>query len=138
MRRLNCAICEYGARDTGHHFHVALFQMDERAVDMVGKERAARAPLRPARIEHEVVRHQLTAAVEQIGQRSAALRPFEHIGLVDANPGQLASLGAQLIPQAGQLLLSLQQVAYGRPATLPGTRLGCSSSHSSAAVGLML
>lgn len=47
-----------------HHRDVAGCQMWERAVDMVGHERAAWAALLPIRSEHEVVDNQLVAPSE--------------------------------------------------------------------------
>src|SRR5260370_9726004 len=71
---------------------------------MVGQEGAARAPLLPARAEHEVVHDQLASAVEELSQRRLARRPLEAIGLVHLHPRQRAARGAQLVAQPRELL----------------------------------
>ena len=67
-------------------------------------------------VSHEVIDHELAAAVEEVGERLLALRPLERIGLVDPDPGQLAPLGAQIIAQAREFLLLAQMLlARGKP-----------------------
>ena len=90
--------------------------MNECAIDVIGKKRTARAAFAPVRAEHEMVCDQLTAAVEQLRQRTAALRTFEHIRLVDEHPGELTPRGTDLIAQVGQFPLFLQKsLARGQP-----------------------
>ncbi|MNT14070.1 hypothetical protein D3C72_1490610 [compost metagenome] len=83
------------------------------AVDMVGEEGAARAPLLPAGAEHEMVDDQGAAAIEQVGQALAPARPFEVVRRVDAHPGQRAALGAEPVALAGEGLLLAQQRLAG-------------------------
>src|SRR5437870_9401096 len=83
------------------------------AVDMIGQERAARALLVPLRTEHEVIDDQMAAPVEEVGERLLAVRPRQHVGLFDLDPGQLAALSAQFIAQPGEFLL-LDQVLLSR------------------------
>src|SRR2546422_2816357 len=93
--------------------HVALREVHDGAVDMVGQEGAARAPFLPPRAEHEVVHDQLAPAVEEVSQRRLARRALEHIGLVDPHPRQRAALGAQPIAQPRELLF-LPQMRLAR------------------------
>ena len=79
------------ARD-GHERDVAVRQVHEHAVGVVGHVRAARAALLPARPEHEVLHQQLAPAVEQLGERAPALGRVEDVVLGDALPGQRAAL----------------------------------------------
>ena len=68
------------------------------------------------RRQHEVIDGELAAAPEQIRERALALRPFEHIGLLDLDPGQLAALGAKGIELMGDgFLLGEQRLAGGKP-----------------------
>jgi hypothetical protein len=85
-------------------------------VGVVGHVGAALAALLPARGEHEVLHHELAAAVEQVGQRARALGRVEDVVLVDAHPRQRAALARDLVAEAGQLLLARQQgLALGEP-----------------------
>ena len=52
---------------------------------------------------------QLAAALEEIGQRLRAVRALEDVVLLDANPGQIAPLGVDLVPQPGEFFLLLQE-----------------------------
>ena len=54
------------------------------------QERAARAALVPARVEHEVVDDELAAALEQVEQARLAVRALEDVVLVDLDHRQLA------------------------------------------------
>ena len=56
-----------------------------------------------------MVDDELGAPVEELGQRLLALRPLEHVLLLDPLPGQLASLLAELVAQTCELLLLRQQ-----------------------------
>src|SRR5437667_7589003 len=104
-------------------------QMHHTAFNMVGNERATRAPFRPPRTEHEVIHNQLAFAAEKIGQRLLALRSIEDIGLLNPLPRQLATLLAQFVAKPRELLLFLQQL-LARPAIRPATRLSMVSSRS--------
>src|SRR5947208_10936882 len=84
-------------RDRGQR-HVPLGEMDEAAVEVIGRHRATGAPLRPFRAEHEVIDDQLAAAVEEVRERLlSAVRPREDIALLDPLPGELAALPAELV-----------------------------------------
>src|SRR5215831_16842566 len=68
-----------------------MFEMHERAFDVIDLERAADATLLPARTEHEMLDDKLAAPVEQISERFLTLRAVEEIGLVDLDPGKFRS-----------------------------------------------
>jgi hypothetical protein len=97
-----------------------MLQVDQCAVDVVRQERAAGAAFLPARTEHEVIGHELAAAVEQVGQAPPALRAFECVDLIHADPRQLAALGAQLVAQPGEFLLFPQVLPAGLEPLFPG------------------
>jgi len=82
--------------------HVALCEMDIRAVEMVSKERAARAARFPARTQHEMVDDELVAAVEQVGERLLAARRVEYIILLHLHPRQITTLATQIIARPGE------------------------------------
>lgn len=84
-------------------------QVHVHAVGVIGHEGAARAPLFPARSEHELLHQQLAAAVEKFGKRARALGRVEDIVLVDAHPGQRAPLGGEPVAQMRQFLFMHQQ-----------------------------
>jgi hypothetical protein len=50
-----------------------------------------------ARAEHEVVDHEMRAAVEQLRQRACAVVGVELVLLLDSGPGQLAPPPCQLV-----------------------------------------
>ena len=77
-------------------------------IEIVGPEGARGAPLDPPRPEHEVVHDQLAAAGEQVGQPLRAVRPGEPVILGDLQPGQGATLPAQLVAAAREFLLGLE------------------------------
>ena len=79
------------------------------AIAVVGHEGATRATLLPVRSQHEVLHEQLPTAVEQVGERAAALGRFENIVLVDVNPRQRTALAGDLVAQACQFLFARQQ-----------------------------
>jgi hypothetical protein len=90
------------------------------AVDCVRYRRAGRTASLIARAEHEVVDHELRAAVEQLRQRARAVVCVEAVLLLDSDPGQLAPLPCQLVTQAGVLLLASEQL---RAAAVHSSRL---------------
>ncbi len=77
--------------------HVALCEMDIRAVEMVSKERAARAARFPARTQHEMVDDELVAAVEQV-----VARRVEYIILLHLHPRQITTLATQIVARPGE------------------------------------
>jgi hypothetical protein len=108
-------LCERRARDRDES-HVALGEVNGRAIEMIRQQRAARAALLPAWSEHEVVDDQLAAPVEQVGERLLAGRALEDVSLLDLDPGQLASERAQPVALSGELLLLPQEpLARGDP-----------------------
>jgi hypothetical protein len=66
---------------------VAVRQVDVDPVEIVGPERAARAPLARRGIEHEVVDDQLAAMLEQLGQRLLPRGPSKTYDLVTFSHG---------------------------------------------------
>jgi hypothetical protein len=90
--------------------------MNDHAVEMIGKIRAARAALHPIGSEHEVIDDELARATEQIGQKLAALPRLERVGLLNFDPGQLASRGAERVARFGDFLFAgKQRLARGEP-----------------------
>jgi hypothetical protein len=72
--------------------------------------------LHALRDKHEVLHQQLAPPLEQIGKRALALGCSEDIVLVNAYPGQRATLMGHLIAQARQLLFAREQhLALGNP-----------------------
>lgn len=63
-----------------------VLEMHECAFDVVGSERAADAPRRPAGTEHEMMDDQLAAPIKQIGERLLPVRSFENILLLYLDP----------------------------------------------------
>ena len=62
------------------------------------------------RVEHGVVDDELAAAVEEFGQRLAAVRSLEDVLLVHRFPRQIAAPLAQAIAQARELFLFRQEL----------------------------
>jgi len=58
-----------------HKGDVALREVGDHAVKMIGEQRTARAALLPIRTEHEMVDHQLAIFAEKLGQLSLPLGP---------------------------------------------------------------
>src|SRR5882762_3450941 len=77
--------------------NVAIRQMNQTSVKMIGHKRAAWAAFFPSRTEHEVVHNQLASAVEEFGERLLSVRTIEHILLFNFLPWQFAALPAQFI-----------------------------------------
>src|ERR1700730_8131112 len=71
---------------------VAIREMNQTSVKVIGHKRAAWATLFPTWAEHEVVHNQLALAVEEIGERLLSVRAIEHILLFNVLPGQVAAL----------------------------------------------
>src|SRR5262249_44910758 len=61
-------------------------EVHDAALEIVGPERTALAPLLPFRREHEMVDDQLRAPGEQVAERDLAVRSVEHVRLVDGYP----------------------------------------------------
>ena len=75
-----------------------MLEMRQGAVDMVGQEGAAGAARLPTGTEHEMIDHQLAAAVEELAERLLSLRRLEDVVLLDLDPGQGCALGGKLVP----------------------------------------
>ena len=59
MRRLNASMFGSGARDSDRERHVAMREVNDAAVDVIGQQRTARAALGPVRTHHEVIHDEL-------------------------------------------------------------------------------
>src|SRR6266478_5725094 len=90
-----------GDRD---HGGVAMLQVHDDALIVLGPERTARAALVPGRVEHEMVDDELTLPGEQGHQRLLAFGPVEQVLLLDLHPGELTPLSTELIPQPREVL----------------------------------
>jgi hypothetical protein len=82
-----------------------VFEVLPRAVDVVGLERTAGAARFPIGVKHQMMDDELTASIEQVGERHLALGRVEDIVLLDLDPGQGAPLGAQAVARPHVLLL---------------------------------
>ena len=94
--------------------HVVMFEVDDRAIEAVREEGAARTPLWRVRTEHEVAYEQLRAPAEELRQVSAALVGFELVGLLDGHPGERTPLSSELVALSGQRFLSIQELLARR------------------------
>ena len=95
--------------------------MDGPGVVGVRTRRAGRAARRVVRAEHEVVDEELRAPVEELGQRLRPLVRLERVLLLDRHPGQLSTLPRELVAEARELFLPLEQLDPGRPPLLAGS-----------------
>ena len=78
-----------------------VLQVRQRAVDVIGAERAAHTALFPARTEHEVRHNELTPVLKKIGQALLSGGAVENIVFLDLYPGQRAALPVDLIALPG-------------------------------------
>src|SRR5262245_43397164 len=62
-----------------------------------------------ARRHHEVLDAELTAALEEIGQRQLSLRTVEDVLLLEPNPGKFQAQRCNRVSVAGQGFLMLQE-----------------------------
>src|SRR6266446_6575511 len=97
-----------------------MLEMHESAFDMVDVKRTADATRLPSGSEHEMLYQQLATALEEIGQRLRSVRALEDVVLLDANPGQIAPLGVDLVPQPGEFFLFLQEFRAGNEPLVAG------------------
>jgi len=88
--------------------HVAVVQVDDSGVEVIGQTRATRASRLVRRAEHQVVDEELRASIEQLGERLLPFLGVEGVLLLHRDPGQLHSLLRQLLVDAGQFLLPLE------------------------------
>src|ERR1700738_3442131 len=77
--------------------------------EIIAPERAALAAHLPAEAEHEMINDELAPPGEQVGERLLAVRPVEHVALLDPLPRQLAPLPAQVVTHPVELLLLGEQ-----------------------------
>src|SRR5580704_14263586 len=97
-----------------------MLEVHESAFDMFDIKRTAHATRLPSGSEHEMLYEQLATAREEIGQRLRAVRALEDVVLLDANPGQIAPPGVDLIPQPGEFFLFLQEFRAGNEPLVAG------------------
>src|SRR5205823_11023093 len=99
------------------HSDVSMIEVDRDSVEVVHPKRADKAGrifrigrvlASGFRIEHGVVDHQLAAALKEIGQCFTAILTFEEVFLVYEFPREFATLLAELITKAGELLFFRQ------------------------------
>ena len=90
--------------------HIAMRQMNDRRVVVIGHERTAGTALLPARSQHEVHHDKLLAPREQIGERPFAIGGGEAIVLFDRLPRQCTARGADVVPRPGEGLFLFQQI----------------------------
>jgi hypothetical protein len=90
--------------------------LEEPGVELLVAGGAARAPVVPLGVEHEVVRDELTSTLEQVGEVDGSGRTGEHVVGVDLDHGEVAALGVEGVALGGErLLLGEQGGASGEP-----------------------
>src|SRR5260370_35025043 len=97
-----------------------MLEVHESGLEMADVERTADATRLPSGSEHEMFDEQLATAVEEIGQRLRTVRALEDVVLFDANPGQIAPPGVDLVPQPGEFFLLLQEFRAGNEPLVAG------------------
>src|SRR6476646_1262226 len=98
--------------------------MHARAIELVSQVRAPGAGTDLiVGSEHDVVRDQLRAPVEQLGERLLAVLGVELVLLLHRNPGKLTALLGHLLVELGLLGLELRKLIAGRPPFLAGSNL---------------
>jgi hypothetical protein len=81
--------------------------------EIVEGVRAARAPVIPTRVEHEVLDDQLPATLEQVQQCGRTVGALKGVLLLDLDHRQRLTLGTKCIARSGGFLLSDQQFLAG-------------------------
>src|SRR5260221_11832543 len=89
--------------------------------DGVRITRAARAAPLPGGIEHEVVDHELPAALEKILERQLAARAFEQIILFDFDHRQPAPFGIDAVVGSGEAFFLRENLLWFAEPTLAPT-----------------
>src|ERR1700730_9035036 len=87
-----------------------MFEMRERAVDMIGQERATRTTLLPFRTEHEVIDNQLAASVEEIRKTLFSFGAIEDVLLRDFDPWELSALCTERVSPTCKFFFLLKQL----------------------------
>src|SRR5262249_23957020 len=103
---------QWGARD-GRERQIAMLEMDQDAVEIVGPEGARLAAILPIGSESEVMDDQLGAPLEHSGEVEVAIRPLEAVGLLHALPGHRHAAARQRIALARELLLGSEKLDAG-------------------------
>src|SRR5262245_38751435 len=106
---------------------------------MIGDEGAPLAHVIGPRRQHEVIDSELAAALEQVCKRTAAARSFQQVGLLDFDPGQPTTFGAELIELVGDGFLLKEERPAGNKALFArrdlwrGQTVGCHDCYPSIA-----
>ncbi|MCY1241870.1 hypothetical protein D9M72_547950 [compost metagenome] len=108
QRRIRC----------GDQRHVVVVEVWQHAGEVVDQEGAAGAAGLPGGAEHEMVDNELTATVEQFGQRLAPGHRVENVGLFHFHPGQSQPGGIDLVACVGVFLFKREQ-CFARFQPLP-------------------
>src|SRR5204863_6847370 len=104
--------------------HIAVVQVDERAVEAVAQVGAAgTGTVRVVGPEHDVVGEQLRAPVEELGESLLAVLGVELVLLLDRDPGEIATLALDLLVSLRLLRLELGELVPGRLPFLAGSNL---------------
>src|SRR6266545_1079644 len=104
--------------------HVAVAQVDERAVEPVAQVGAAGAGAEGVvGAEHDVVGKQLRAPVEELGEGLLAVLGVELVLLLDRDPGEIEALSLDLLVSLRLLGLELGELVSGRLPLLAGSDL---------------
>ena len=93
--------------------------MGEDTVEAVSSRRAAWASGFVVGAEHEVVDHQLRAAVKQLGERPGSVSGVEPVFLREWQPRKVLTLSREFILPPGELLFELEQVSPRGEPLLP-------------------
>src|SRR5437764_2538751 len=87
-----------------------------RRIEMIGDKGAPFAHVIGTRRQHEVIERELAATLEQIRKRAFSLGCYEHVRLIDFDPGQPATFGTKCIELVGYgFLLEEERLAGGKP-----------------------
>src|SRR5207245_6744211 len=108
-----CDLGERGARDRDEA-GIAVLQVDDYRVEVVGPEGARWASLVPLRREHEVIHDELAPALEQVGEGFLPVRPVEGVGPIGFLPREGAALPAQRVALAREGLFLLEKALARR------------------------
>src|SRR5439155_26095067 len=110
--------------------HVAMVQVNERAVESVAQVGAAGAgAARVVGAEHDVVGEQLGAAVEELGEGLLAVLGVELVLLLDRDPGEIETLSLDLLVSLRLLGLELGELVPGHLPLLAGSNLAFRHLH---------
>src|SRR5436853_7826592 len=89
--------------------------MDARPVELIAQVRASRTGAkRVIRAEHDVVREELRAPIEELGERPLPVLGVELVLLLHRDPGKLTSLLGRPLAELGVLGLELREFIASR------------------------